>query len=260
MSGARERRVELNGHPCRVWEKGRGERLGFLPGFGGLPRWPAFLDRLAETRRVIAPSLPGFPGGEGHEDLDDLPDWIAAALDLLEAADLEGSDLVAASVGGMLAAEVAAFSRASVRRLALLAPLGLFTADEPVADVFAHVSPANPALLCRDAGAAAAFFAAPADADPVEWQVLSARANAAAARLLWPLGERGLAKRLHRIESDTLLLWGAEDAVVPASYAKRFAAGIPGRSVIRTVEGAGHLAYVDQPDATAQAVLEFLGA
>jgi pimeloyl-ACP methyl ester carboxylesterase len=260
MSAPRERRVAVNGHLCRVWEKGRGEPLGFLPGFGGLPRWPAFLDRLAEARRVVAPSLPGFPGGEGHEDLDDLPDWIAATLDLLEAAGLEGADLVAASVGGMLAAEVAAFSRASLGRLALLAPLGLFTAEEPVADVFARVSPAIPALLCRDAEAAAAFFEAPEGTDPVEWQVISTRAHAAAARLLWPLGERGLAKRLHRIESPTLLLWGAEDAVVPASYAKRLGAGIRAASVIRTVEQAGHLAYVDQPDATARAVLEFLSA
>jgi pimeloyl-ACP methyl ester carboxylesterase len=258
VSRPSERQVEVNGHPCRVWEKGHGEPLGFLPGFGGLPRWPAFLDRLAEERHVIAPSLPGFPGGEGHESLDDLPDWIAATLDLLEAAELHGADLVAASVGGLLAAEVAAFSRASIGRLALLAPLGLFSADEPVTDVFARVTPTIPQLLCHDADAATAFFAAPEGADPVEWPVLTARANAAAARLLWPLGERGLAKRLHRIEAATLLVWGAEDAVVPASYAKRFGRGISGASVIRTIPDAGHLAYLDQPDATAAAILEFL--
>ena len=180
MSAPRERQVEVNGHACRVWEKGRGEPLGFLAGFGGLPRWPPFLDRLAEQRRVIAPSLPGFPGGEGHDALDDLPDWIAATLDLLEAAELHGADLVAASVGGLLAAEVAAFSRASVGRLALLAPLGLFSANEPVTDVFARVTPTIPQVLCHDVEAATAFFAAPEDADPVEWQVLTNRANAAA--------------------------------------------------------------------------------
>lgn len=258
MSAPVERQVEVNGHPCRVWEKGRGEPVGFLPGFGGLPYWPAFLDRLAEERRVIAPSIPGFPGGEGHEILDDLPDWIAASLDLLEAAELDGADLIGASIGGLLAAEVAALSRASVRRLALLAPLGLFTAEEPVTDVFARVSPTIPQLLCHDAEVATAFFSPAEDANPVEWQVLTTRANAAAARLLWPLGERGLAKRLHRIEARTLLVWGAEDAVVPASYAKRFGDGMAGPSAIRTIPDAGHLAYLDQPDATARAILEFL--
>lgn len=259
MSGPRERHVRVNGHSCRVWEKGEGDPVGFLAGFGGLPRWPAFLDHLAGERRVVAPSLPGFPGGEGHEDLDDLPDWIAATLDLLELAHLDGADLVGASVGGMLAAEVAALSHASVGRLALIAPLGLFSDDEPVTDVFARVSPSIPQLLCATE-AGTAFFEAPADADPVEWQVLTTRASAAAARLVWPLGDRGLRKRLHRIQADTLFVWGAQDEVVPASYAKRFATAISGASVIRTVENAGHLAYLDQPDATARAVLEFLSA
>ena len=56
--------VEINGFPCRVWTKGKGPKLGFLAGLGGLPRWLPFLDRLAETRTVIAPSLPGYPGGD----------------------------------------------------------------------------------------------------------------------------------------------------------------------------------------------------
>src|ERR1700691_1680606 len=61
MSEVSESFVEVNGLPCRVWEKGEGRKLFFLAGVAGLPRWPRFLDRLAETRRVVAPSLPGFP-------------------------------------------------------------------------------------------------------------------------------------------------------------------------------------------------------
>jgi hypothetical protein len=49
--------VEVNGHPCRVWTKGHGPKLGFLAGLGGLPRWLPFLDRLAETRTVLAARL-----------------------------------------------------------------------------------------------------------------------------------------------------------------------------------------------------------
>ena len=43
-------------------EEGQGPKLGFLAGFGGLPRWIPFLDALARERTVIVPSLPGFPG------------------------------------------------------------------------------------------------------------------------------------------------------------------------------------------------------
>ncbi len=73
-----------------------------------------------------------------------------------------------------------------------------------------------------------------------------------------PTADLGLEKRLHRIRVPTLLLWGGEDRVVPPSYAKRFAARISGWVDVRSLEGAGHVAEIDQPEAAAQAVLRFL--
>lgn len=259
MSALRERSVELGGEAVRVLEQGDGEPLGFLASFGGVASFTPFLTRLAERRRVIVPSLPGFPGGgSGFRSLDDLADWVAATEDLLEAAGLEGADLVGHGVGGMLAAEVAAFSRASVRRLVLIAPLGLFDAGEPVADVFARRPSEIPALYSAQPESYAQTLACPKGQDEVEWQVGQVRAMEAAARLLWPLGDRGLSKRLHRIAAPTLLLWGSEDRIVPASYAKRFAAGIAGTAEIRSIPGAGHRVDLDAPDAAAEAVLAFL--
>lgn len=259
LSPPAERRVSLpRGLDARVWEKGEGEPVGFLGGLRGLPRWMPFLDRLAERRRVIAPSLPGFPGATGHERLDDLPDWLTATLDLLEASGLEAADLIGASVGGALAAEVAAFSQASVRRLVLIAPLGLFDASEPVADLFALRKSEVSALLSSRPDALDAFLATPQGEDEIEWQVVQARAQEAAARLLWPIGDLGLKKRLHRILAPTLLLSGSEDRVLPASYAKRFADGLGGLVQVHQIEGAGHLLELDAPDAAAEAVLAFL--
>jgi pimeloyl-ACP methyl ester carboxylesterase len=270
MSAPVERSVAVNGEPCRVWEKsgreegaqesGAGEPLGFLASLGGCSHWTPFLERLAERRRLVVPSLPGFPGGgSGHKKLDDLPDWIAATLDLLEAAGLEGADLVGHGVGGVLAAEVAALSRATVRRLVLIAPLGLFDAAEPVADAWARRASELPALLSTRPEAFAKELLPPEGCDEVEWQIELLRASEAAARLLWPTADRGLAKRLHRIQAPTLLLWGSEDRLVPASYAKRFADGIAGAASLRSIEGAGHRVDFDAPAATADAILEFLG-
>jgi len=253
-----ERTVEVNGRPCRVWEAGRGEKLGVLGGLVGFPRWSPFLDALAERRRVIVPSLPGFPGGLGHDALDDLPDWVSATLDLLEASGLDGADLVGISAGGALAAEVAAFSRATLRRLVLVSPLGLFDEREPVTDVWAQRMPDVARVLVSHPERLAAELAAPAGADPLEWQIVMTRASEAAARIFWPTFDVGLRKRLHRITAPTLLLWGSDDRVVPASYAKRFAEALRGPVTVRTIENAGHLADVDAPAAVADAVEGFL--
>ena len=257
MSAPLERNVLVNGQPCRVWEKGEGEALAYLGGFRGTTKWTPFLDRLAERRRVVVPSLPGFAGGQGHDQLDSLLDWITATLDLLDAAGLdECVDLIGASAGGTLAAEAAALGRA--KKLVLIAPFGLYEESEPVADQWA-VRPGDTSLLASDASKVAEMSAKPDDADAVDWQVMMTRASEAAARLLWPTTDTGLAKRLHRIVAPTLVVWGSEDRLIPASYAKRFADAIAGPAEVRSIEGAGHLVDLDAPDAVADAVLEFLG-
>ena len=81
--------IDVNGFSTRVWRKGSGPKLGFLAGFGGLPRWMPFLDELAKRRTLIVPSLPGFPGGDrGHTVLDTHLDWMLAVREILEKAEL----------------------------------------------------------------------------------------------------------------------------------------------------------------------------
>ena len=253
-AGVKESSVRIGGEQIRIWEKGSGEPLGYLAGLGGLLAWTPFLDKLAERRRVIVPSLPGFPGGGLlHKQLDSLPDWVICMLDLLEAAGLEGRELVGHSVGGMLAAEVAAFSRASLKSLVLIAPFGLYDEAEPPMDPWARRAPEiAPMMSTKPAEYAKARLTPPAGLAPdeaTEWAIVQARATESASRLLWPLGELGLWKRLHRVSCPVKLVWGAEDRVMPASYAKRFAQGLGGGTEIKVSPGAGHALDFDAPEA-----------
>jgi pimeloyl-ACP methyl ester carboxylesterase len=250
--------VEVNGFPCRVWSKGQGPKLGFLAGLGGLPRWLPFLDKLAETRTVIAPSLPGYPGAAGHNVLDTHLDWLLAVRQIIDKAGLTGCDLVGASVGGAFAAEMAAIFPGYVRKLVLIAPFGLFDDKDPAADPWAQRKDNMAALMCADAGRWTALVAPPEGANSIEWPIEMTRASEAAARAFWPLGNTGLEKRLGLIEVPTLILWGERDALLPPSYADRFAARINGAARVQTVPDAGHLAYLDQPDLVAQAALSHL--
>ncbi|HVC55580.1 MAG TPA: alpha/beta hydrolase [Stellaceae bacterium] len=248
--------VELNGFSCRIWTKGSGPKLGFLAGLGGLPRWTPFLDALAQERTVIVPSLPGFPGGErGHTVLDSHLDWVIAAHLLVQKAGLDGADLAGSSVGGSLAAEMAAIWPQSVRRLALIAPFGLFDEADPATDPWAQRAPDVAGLMCADPARWEWLKAPPEGQNSPEWPIEQVRASEAATRIFWPLGNTKLEKRLPLIAAPTLLLWGAEDRIMPRGYADKFAKGIAGRTEIRLIPGAGHLAELDQPDEVAAAIL-----
>lgn len=252
--------LDVNGFPTRIWRKGSGPKLGYLAGFGGLPRWMPFLDELAKSRTVIVPSLPGFPGGDrGHTVLDTHLDWLLTVRETLDKADLNGADLAGSSVGASLAAEAAALWPQSVRRLALIAPFGLFDEQDPPTDPWAQRADSVPGLMTADPEIYKAMKAAPEGANSIEWPIEQVRASEAAARIFWPLGNTKLDRRLRLIQAPTLLLWGAEDKIMPRSYAEKFAAGISGRTEIRTIAGAGHLAELDKPTDVAQAIIAFTG-
>jgi pyruvate dehydrogenase E2 component (dihydrolipoamide acetyltransferase) len=55
---------------------------------------------------------------------------------------------------------------------------------------------------------------------------------------------------------NTVAVWGAEDKVVPASNA----GSLQGRATVHTVDGAGHMAHLEQPQAVIAAIKEAIGA
>jgi pimeloyl-ACP methyl ester carboxylesterase len=97
----------------------------------------------------------------------------------------------------------------------------------------------------------------PEGANSIEWPIEQVRANEAAARIFWPLGNTRIEKRLHLIQAPTLLLWGDQDQVLPQSYAEVFATGIAGPTTTKIIAGAGHLAELDKPAEVAGDILAF---
>jgi pimeloyl-ACP methyl ester carboxylesterase len=253
-----------------VMEQGDGQPLLFLHGISGL-RWTAFLDRLSEQYRVIAPRHPGF-GDESQQELDSVHDLVYAYLDLLDGLGLEGVPLVGHSLGGMIAAELAATQPKRFSRLALIAPFGLYDLDRPTFDLFATTPGEAAAAMFHDPKGEAAAQAgetglrrlAEAGSGSDEGQELvtlyveRAKTLATAAKYLWPIPNRGLKKRIHRISTPTLLVWGASDRVVPPSYAEDFQHAIPGAKCDH-IEDAGHEVPIEQPDRLAEVVTKFFG-
>ena len=84
-----------------------------------------------------------------------------------------------------------------------------------------------------------------------------AKSLATAAKYLWPIPNRGLNKRLHRVRIPTLLIWGASDGVCSPRYGQEFQSRIAGSELV-VVEGAGHLPQSERPSEVAELVEAFL--
>jgi pimeloyl-ACP methyl ester carboxylesterase len=247
-----------------VWEAGTGAPLLYLHG-EGRPSWGPFLDALAERHRVIAPLHPGYGSSTGTEQLQDVPDLVYYYLDFLDTLGLRGLPLVGHGLGGMIAAELAAVQPDRFTALVLVAPLGLWIADDPVTDFFATPPAQLAALLYHDTTSPAAQAAArvPTEGDEmIEYHVERAKSLATAAKYLWPIPNRGLAKRVHRISAPTLIAWGASDKIASPRYAEAFGRQIKG-SRVEIVPEAGHLPHEEQParlDALVSSFLAGVGA
>jgi pimeloyl-ACP methyl ester carboxylesterase len=99
------------------------------------------------------------------------------------------------------------------------------------------------------------------DAPPPERLEAALRGREAAARLLWnPHTQyRKLTSRLGRITTPTLVVWGAQDRVLPLPLGEAYQRGIPG-ATLTTIDACGHLPPMEQPERFARIVLDFLSA
>jgi pimeloyl-ACP methyl ester carboxylesterase len=254
------------GARVRVLEMGPedGRPVLFLHGVAGLLDDHAFLDRLAERYRVVAPELPGYGESRGEELFEDMLDFALHGWDVVEGLGLGGSrpSLIGHSLGGMIAAEMACLAPAAIDRLVLIDALGLWLDEHPIPDLFSFLPFEFGDVLFKDAARGVAALTGGLDfsddAALRDFFVVNARRLGTAGKMLFPVPNRRVAKRLYRLTAETLVVWGEDDRLVPPAYADRWAELLPCASVAR-VAGAGHMVPYEQPEALASEVRAFLG-
>ncbi len=227
--------------------------LLYFPGMGGNVGVSPALAQLAGFEIVI-PEIPGLQGEEGFVAPTSYLDWIVATWDAVDATGVTADGpvpVIGASVGGMLAAELAALRPEVVERLALIAPFGIADETNPGYDYFSKRGPDRlPHLFAK--GVPAAFEQRFADRGEEEAPVAVYIVDVATGALTWPIGDRGTIKRLPRIACPRLVLMGGQDELIPPSVGELW-----GGATI--VDGAGHLVEWDCPDEVAAALAPFLG-
>jgi pimeloyl-ACP methyl ester carboxylesterase len=252
--GMRETVIDVAGQQLRYLEAGEGATILFLHGAGGLS-WNPLLERLSADWRVIAPEHPGFGRSV-------IPDWMMSVgdlaffyLDVLKALDLSGVNIVGHSLGGWTAAEIAIRDTGRLQSLTLMAPAGVAAADVPFGDVF---------LWSPEEAARRQFYNQELAEERLRAQAtmeidVFLQNRAALARLAWNprLHNPQLSYWLHRIDRPTLLVWGAEDQVVPFACHEAFMREIGGAELF-TLEKTGHALAVERPQETSSRLNAFL--
>lgn len=234
---------------------GQGPALLWLHGVQAAETGDPLVSALASRFSVVAPIAPGFNDLEEITDLQDVHDLALHYDDLLNALGWDTAFVAGHSFGAMIGAELAAHFPRRVSRLVLVSPLGLWNDAYPVADLFAVKYPDMGRLLYADAALADGSAAAALDVDEM---VKTAQGLTAVAKWVWPLPDKGLGKRLRRITAPALVMFGSEDALVPARYAEDFVARIPDARA-EIVPGAGHMLPEERRERVLELIEGFLG-
>jgi pimeloyl-ACP methyl ester carboxylesterase len=246
----------------RVLEEGSGAPVVFLHGAGGLLPANPFLHALAKKYHVFAPELPGYGDSTGDDLLEDMLDFTLHAADVIAELRIDKPHLIGHSMGGMIAAEMAATAPNDLRKLVLVGAAGLWIPEQPIPDLYAMLPHEYPKYLFHDPGAGLALLTGGLDFSNLEvlaeFYIANSRRMAMAGKILFPIPNRRLSKRLYRIKAETLIVWGASDALIPPSYAEYWNRSIAGSRLVQIGE-AGHMVPYEQPEVFVSAVSGFLG-
>ncbi len=247
----------IAGCRTRVMRGGAGEPLLFLHGASGAPVWLPFMDMLAERFDVIVPEHPGFGGSDDPEWLDNLADLSFFYLDAIEHFGLDRLHLMGTSLGGWIAAEIAVRDCHRLLSLTLVAPAGIHVKGVTKPDMFMWSPEETLRRLFFDKSIAERII--PTLPTDEAGQLVLLRNRLTTAKLGWSprMYDPHLHKWLHRVKTPTLILWGAEDELLPAAYGPAWRDLVPGSRLVVLGE-CGHLPHVEKASAFVGAVNSFI--
>ena len=224
---------------------GEGEPLVVIHGGGsGAGNWRQNVSELCEHYRVYVPDLPGFGHSQSLEGSYSIAEFVDFVEDFTRGLGLERFHLVGHSLGGGIALHYALKFPHRLGKLVLVNSLCLGN------EIALWVRFLSSSVFCRSLGVAAT-----AVLKAVKWLVNLVyaplkfvnplpRASITLGESMTTLNEQTavLAHRLSELIMPTLLVWGANDGIVPVSQAYAAAQVIPDCQ-LHVFEGCGHSAW-----------------
>ena len=238
---------------------------GSGPGVSAWANWRLVMPALAQQARVIAPDMAGFgfserPNGYAYS----MDNWVAQAVGLLDALDIERADLVGNSFGGALALALAIRHPERVRRLVLMGSVGVpFAITEGLDQVWGYTPSFENMRRIMD------FFAW--DRSLVNDELARLRFEASirpgfqesfaamfpAPRQRWVDAMTSAEADIRAIEHETLIIHGRDDQVIPMANSLALHEMIS-RSQLHVFGRCGHWTQIEHAARFAQLVGNFV--
>lgn len=259
MPEYRETTVETAGVGVVVLEGGEGPDLMMLHDELGFPGWMRWNEELAASRRLLIPLQPGFGRTPRVEWFAGYRDVAAFYARMLREQELAPIDVVAFSAGGFIAAEMAAACPDLIRRMVLVAPMGVRPRDGEIFDFLAVTMRKHVALTVsrHEADEFAQIYGG--EITPERFELFEA-ARAETSRLGWEpfMFDASLPDRLGGVgDLPTILVWGDEDVIVPKGCIDVYEAALPDARV-EIIPGVGHRPEIEDADRFTKIVAGFL--
>ena len=248
--------IRLAGSTLRLRKGGSGDPLLVLSHDIGSPDRLPFYDALARRFTVYVPSHPGYDGSERPSWMRSVRDVAVTYQSVIAEINLANPSLVGLGFGGWIAAEMATMSPRAFRRLVLVGAMGVKPVTGEILDqaLLSYIDYVRAGF--EDQGIFDRLFGADPPTELLEQWDLNREMTF---RIAWKpyMYNPTLPHLLGGVKAAALIVWGAGDKIVPLECGEVYARALP-RSRLAVVSGSGHFVDMEQPEALARLIVEFV--
>ncbi len=260
-TSAREETIEVGDARLHLLRGGTGRPILVLHGIEGPEGWLQFHDLLSREHEVLAPSHPGF--GESPR-----PPWLESISHqalfyewFLRVSGIDKVDLVGFGIGGWIAAEMAAMNSDNLSHLVLVDAAGIKPQAGELLDVFIRRWRDVVEASVHDPESAEEYQRIYGAAPVQDYGGAREAGRSMTMRMCYKpyMYSPALPALLPGVRTPSLIVWGAEDRIIPLECGRLYQAAMPG-SRLEIMPGCGHWPHYEKPRELAEIVGRFLQA
>ena len=250
--------ITVSNTQVELFSGGSGPPLLFLHGAGGNSGWQAYHEELSKSYTVYVPSQPGFNGTPR-------PDWVYTINDvchfnqeMAQQLGLEQYILMGSSMGGWIAAEMAAMCSHNLKVLVLVDAAGIKPERGEITEIFMVSAQTRLKQRFHDPSQVANYDQYTRELTPEE-QVVEHSNREMASRLCWRpyLHNLSLPHYLGKVPTPALIVWGRQDAIIPVECGELYQKALP-NATLKIIDNCGHSPAVEKTQEFLSTVTEFL--